>query len=177
MRPRPAGAGDILEGRPESVKTGSVVDQVASDFVVAGYVPSSTSRKAIGSLVLGYYEDGKLIHAGRVGTGYTAAYGEDLYQRLERIRLPSSPFAERLSADAARQVRYVKPQLRCRGRVPQLDGRPESAPRLVPWLYRRTMLMLDMSISSSSGAAPAAMPSGPNTTRSTISAVFRLVTM
>ena len=81
------------------------------EFVVAGYVPSSTSRKAIGSLVLGYYEDGKLIHAGRVGTGYTAAMAEDLYQRLERIRSPSSPFAERLSADAARQVRYVKPQL------------------------------------------------------------------
>ena len=81
------------------------------EFVVAGYVPSTTSRKAIGSLVLGYYDDGKLIHAGRVGTGYTAKVAEDLYQRLERIRSPSSPFAERLSADAARQVRYVKPEL------------------------------------------------------------------
>ena len=81
------------------------------EFVVAGYVPSTTSRKAIGSLVLGYYDDGKLIHAGRVGTGYTATVAEDLYRRLERIRSPSSPFAERLSADAARQVRYVKPQL------------------------------------------------------------------
>jgi bifunctional non-homologous end joining protein LigD len=81
------------------------------EFVVAGYVPSTTSRQAIGSLVLGYYEDGKLIHAGRVGTGFTAAVAEDLYHRLERIRSPSSPFAERLGADAARQVRYVKPQL------------------------------------------------------------------
>ena len=81
------------------------------EFVVAGYVPSTTSRKAIGSLVLGYYDDGKLIHAGRVGTGFTATVAEDLYRRLERIRSPSSPFAERLSADAARQVRYVKPQL------------------------------------------------------------------
>ena len=44
------------------------------EFVVAGYVPSTTSRKAIGSLVLGYYDDGKLIHAGRVGTGYTARW-------------------------------------------------------------------------------------------------------
>ena len=81
------------------------------EFVVAGYVPSTTSRKAIGSLVLGYHDDGKLIHAGRVGTGFTATVAEDLYRRLERIRSPSSPFAERLSADAARQVRYVKPQL------------------------------------------------------------------
>jgi bifunctional non-homologous end joining protein LigD len=81
------------------------------EFVVCGYVPSTTSRKAIGSLVLGYYSDGKLVHAGRVGTGFTMAVAEDLYRRLERIRVASSPFAERLSADAARQVRYVKPQL------------------------------------------------------------------
>ena len=33
----------------------------------------TTSRMAIGSLVLGYYHDGALVHAGRVGTGFTAA--------------------------------------------------------------------------------------------------------
>ena len=81
------------------------------EFVIAGYVPSSTSSKAIGSLVLGYYADGQLVHAGRVGTGYTAAVAADLYRRLERIRAPASPFAERLGSDAARQVRYVKPEL------------------------------------------------------------------
>ena len=81
------------------------------ELVIAGYVPSTTSRKAIGSLVLGYYSGSKLIHAGRVGTGYTSKVAEDLYRRLERIRSPSSPFAERLSADAARQVRYVQPEL------------------------------------------------------------------
>lgn len=81
------------------------------EFVVAGYVPSTTSRKAIGSLVLGYYEDGGLVHAGRVGTGYTAAVAEDLFKRLEKLRIPSSPFAQRLPAEQARQVRYVKPQL------------------------------------------------------------------
>ncbi|RCS25744.1 DNA ligase D [Phyllobacterium salinisoli] len=80
------------------------------EFVIAGYVPSSTSHKAIGSLVLGYYEEGKLIHVGRVGTGFTASLAEDLYRRLERIRIPSSPFAERLTAEEARQVRYVRPE-------------------------------------------------------------------
>jgi hypothetical protein len=39
------------------------------EFVIAGYVPASTSRKAIGPLVLDYYKDGKLIRAGRFGTG------------------------------------------------------------------------------------------------------------
>ncbi|MET0940389.1 MAG: DNA ligase D, partial [Mesorhizobium sp.] len=81
------------------------------EFVVAGYVPSTTSSKAIGSLVLGVYEGDKLHHVGRVGTGFTAASAGDLFRRLERIRLSSSPFDKRLSAEEARQVRYVRPEL------------------------------------------------------------------
>ncbi|RWO63208.1 DNA ligase D [Mesorhizobium sp.] len=81
------------------------------EFVVAGFIPSTTSRKAIGSLVLGVYDHGKLHHVGRVGTGYTAAVAESLFKKLERMRLPSSPFDERLSAEEARQVRYVRPDL------------------------------------------------------------------
>ncbi|TIS53233.1 MAG: DNA ligase D [Mesorhizobium sp.] len=81
------------------------------EFVVVGYVPSTTSRNAIGSLVLGVYDDGKLHHVGRVGTGYTAAVAQSLFKRLEKIRTPSSPFDERLSAEEARQVRYVRPEL------------------------------------------------------------------
>ena len=41
------------------------------EFVVTGYVPLTVSSTAIGSLVLGYSDDGKLIHAGRVGTGFS----------------------------------------------------------------------------------------------------------
>lgn len=81
------------------------------EFVVAGYVPSTTSSKAIGSLVLGAYTGEKLKHVGRVGTGYTAAMAGSLFKQLERLRIPSSPFAQRLSADEARQVRYVRPDL------------------------------------------------------------------
>ena len=81
------------------------------EFVVAGYVPSTTSTKAIGSLVLGYYEDGGLQHVGRVGTGFTTAMAEDLHRRLDPLRTASSPFAEKLTAEAARQVRYVRPEL------------------------------------------------------------------
>ncbi len=81
------------------------------EFVVAGYVPSTTSSKAIGSLVLGVYEGDEFHHVGRVGTGFTAASAEDLFRRLERIRISSSPFDKRLSTEEARQVRYVRPEL------------------------------------------------------------------
>ena len=81
------------------------------EFIIAGYVPSTTSRKSIGSLVLAYYEGSELKHAGRVGTGFTSVVAEDLYTRLEHIRVKSSPFAAKLDAEAARMVRYVRPQL------------------------------------------------------------------
>src|SRR5690606_10508888 len=71
------------------------------EFVIAGYVPSTVSRKAIGSLVLGVFEDGKLEHVGRVGTGFSAAVAEDLFARLEPMRLKASPFPERLAAAEA----------------------------------------------------------------------------
>lgn len=82
------------------------------EFVIGGFVPSTTARKAIGSLVLGHYDDkGKLQHVGRVGTGFTQIVAADLYKQLEKIRMTTSPFAGKLTADQARQVVYVKPQL------------------------------------------------------------------
>ena len=81
------------------------------EFVIGGYVPSTTSRRTIGSLVLGVYESDKLRHVGRVGTGFTAKIAQDLWRRLEKRRSDESPFAQALPAAAARQVRYVRPDL------------------------------------------------------------------
>ena len=44
---------------------------LSEDFIIIGYVPSSTSRQAVGSLVLGFHDGNQLIHAGRAGTGFT----------------------------------------------------------------------------------------------------------
>lgn len=81
------------------------------EVVVAGYVPSTISRQAIGSLVLGVYKDGELVHVGRVGTGFTVPVAEELFRRLNRMRIQASPFAKRLTADEARQARFVRPEL------------------------------------------------------------------
>ena len=81
------------------------------EFVIGGYVPSTTSRRAIGSLVMGVHEGGKLIHVGRVGTGFSVSVAEELFRRLDRMRIDESPFAERLTSEEARQVRFVRPEL------------------------------------------------------------------
>src|SRR5947207_8785638 len=41
------------------------------EFVIVGYTPSSKGMPGFGSLILGVYEKGKLVYAGRVGTGFT----------------------------------------------------------------------------------------------------------
>jgi bifunctional non-homologous end joining protein LigD len=81
------------------------------EFVVAGFVPSTTSDKAIGSLVLGQYDGGKLVHAGRVGTGFSRNVAEDLHARLRPLERGTSPFAGSLSSEARRNVRFVEPRL------------------------------------------------------------------
>ena len=40
------------------------------EFVVIGYEPSDKRGRLIRSLLLGYYDDGGLRYAGRVGTGW-----------------------------------------------------------------------------------------------------------
>ena len=81
------------------------------EFVIAGYVPSSTGANAIGSLVLGFHENGKLVHVGRVGTGFTAKSARELWSLLEKRRVDKQPFAGKLSSEERRDVRWVKPEL------------------------------------------------------------------
>jgi bifunctional non-homologous end joining protein LigD len=81
------------------------------EFVVAGYVPSTAAVNAIGSLVMGVYDGDELRHVGRVGTGYSASLARDLFKTLKATRIDKSPFAEKLSSDAARGVVFVEPKL------------------------------------------------------------------
>jgi DNA ligase D-like protein (predicted ligase) len=65
------------------------------EFVVVGWSDPEGSRHRIGSLLLGYYTpEGKLIYAGRVGTGMRVAELERLWQRLQPLVVNKMPLAE-----------------------------------------------------------------------------------
>ena len=81
------------------------------EFVIAGYVPSTTSGKMVGSLVMAVYDKGRLVHVGRVGTGFKDAVARSLRDQLERLKRPTSPFPNKLPADAVRGVRWIEPKL------------------------------------------------------------------
>jgi bifunctional non-homologous end joining protein LigD len=81
------------------------------EFVIGGYVPSTAMKNAIGSLAMGYYEDGALKHVGRVGTGFTVATAQMLYERLSAMEMKQNSFDDTLTAEERRGLHYVKPQL------------------------------------------------------------------
>jgi bifunctional non-homologous end joining protein LigD len=65
------------------------------EFVVVGYSDPEGSRHRIGSLLLGYYTpQGKLIYAGRVGTGMPVIELERLWQRLRPFVVDKMPLDE-----------------------------------------------------------------------------------
>jgi bifunctional non-homologous end joining protein LigD len=81
------------------------------EFVIAGYVPSTTSRRMVGSLVLGYYEGRKFTHAGRAGSGFAQDEAAALVEGLEQTRIDRPPFAGKLTPEASKGVRWVEPRL------------------------------------------------------------------
>lgn len=107
--------GVISKKRNGTYRPGRSKDWVKSrcaerqELVICGYVPSTTGRDAIGSLVMGYYEDGALIHAGRVGTGYSQKMAHELMALLKPLARKTSPFKSRLPAEAARDAVFVAP--------------------------------------------------------------------
>lgn len=81
------------------------------EFEIGGYMPSSVSPSAIGSLVLGVFDGEALRHVGRVGTGFSAAAARDLYKRLKPLERADSPFDGALDAAQRRDVVFVAPEL------------------------------------------------------------------
>ncbi len=82
----------------------------AQELVVGGYAPSNVQHNAIGALVVGYYDDGRLHYAGRVGTGYTQATAKDLWKRLHLLEIDKPPFDDLPRAER-RAARWVKPTM------------------------------------------------------------------
>jgi bifunctional non-homologous end joining protein LigD len=80
------------------------------EFVIAGYTLSDKGLP-FSSLVLGVYEKGKLIYAGRVGTGFSNKLRADLKKTLDRIARPAKPFAEIPKDPDLRRAIWTEPKL------------------------------------------------------------------
>src|SRR5579862_2105293 len=62
------------------------------EFVVGGYLPGEGNAHDLGSVIVGYYEDGALRYAGRVGSGFDGATRTRLKGLLDAGIRPDPPF-------------------------------------------------------------------------------------
>lgn len=79
------------------------------EFAIGGYTDPRGERIGFGALLVGYYRRGKLVYAGKVGTGYDHATLQRLARRLAQLETATSPFA--FDGLPRRGVHWVKPKI------------------------------------------------------------------
>lgn len=81
------------------------------EVVIGGWLPGRGRREGeLGALLVGYYVDGDLRYAGKVGTGFDADALKLLRDRLKPLERKSSPFTGRQPEKGAV---FVRPELVC----------------------------------------------------------------
>ena len=90
------------------VKTKCILRQ---EFVIGGFTDPEGSRQGIGALLVGYFDEGRLVFAGKVGTGFTVAVARDLRKRLEAIEQPHAAFDPRPAGWLGNHAHWVRPTL------------------------------------------------------------------
>jgi bifunctional non-homologous end joining protein LigD len=79
------------------------------EFVIGGWRPSE-KRSHFASLLLGTWEDDKLVYHGRVGTGFNEKSAAELQQALDARPRKASPFVS-VPNDIRRRANWVEPEL------------------------------------------------------------------
>ena len=80
------------------------------ELVIGGYTAPQGSRIEFGALLLGYFDDGALRYAGKVGTGFDTATLKALGAQLRALDTDRAPFADPAQI-RERGVSWVRPRL------------------------------------------------------------------
>lgn len=117
--------------------------KLRQEFVVCGYTDRSDGPHQIGSLLLGIHnDDGELISAGSVGTGWNDEKAGELKQQLAKMEVSNSPFSSRPSKPGrwsnrkAGSEKWVEPKLIAE--VEFAEWTPESQVRHASFIALRT---------------------------------------
>jgi bifunctional non-homologous end joining protein LigD len=81
----------------------------SAEFVVGGFTQGKGSRGALGALLLGYWDGGKLHYCGHVGSGFDDRSLAQVKARVEKLASDARPFAEQPELNGP--TTWVKPQL------------------------------------------------------------------
>jgi len=81
----------------------------SADFVVGGYTRGKGSRSALGALLVGYWDKGKLRFASHVGSGFDERTLKQLQAKLAPLKRDDCPFAEK--PDLPNPTTWVEPKI------------------------------------------------------------------
>lgn len=125
--------GSLYESGERSGAWAKIKLQQEQEVVIGGYTPPSGARKHFGALLIGYHQRGKLMFAGKVGTGFDQALLRSLHEKFETIASPDCPFAnlpektlgrygQGITAGQMKRCHWVKPVLVCQVRFTEWTG-------------------------------------------------------
>jgi bifunctional non-homologous end joining protein LigD len=81
------------------------------EFVIGGYTPPQGARKHFGAILVGYYDDNKLVFAGKVGTGFTAKSLSILHKKFLKEARDDCPFVDLPSKQNGQWVQGITPSM------------------------------------------------------------------
>jgi bifunctional non-homologous end joining protein LigD len=81
------------------------------EFVIGGYTPPQGARKYFGAILVGYYENKKLVFAGKVGTGFTAKSLSMLHKKFQKEARDDCPFIDLPSKQNGQWVQDITPSM------------------------------------------------------------------
>jgi bifunctional non-homologous end joining protein LigD len=79
------------------------------ELVIGGFTAPKGSRTEFGALLVGYYDNGALRYAGKVGTGFDRATLKELGARMREVERDESPFEPFKPIPPS--TRWVRPEL------------------------------------------------------------------
>lgn len=79
------------------------------EFVIGGYTDPQHSRSYFGALLVGYFDDGKFMYAGKVGTGFSEETLAMLAKKMKPLEIQKCPFSN--YDESTRGVHWIKPKL------------------------------------------------------------------
>jgi len=84
--------------------------EASQELVVGGFTDPQGQRVGLGALLVGYFEGGDLVFAGKVGTGLDTKLLLDLRGRLNDLEIPKTPFTKAVGLPRLR-AHWVRPEI------------------------------------------------------------------
>lgn len=96
--------------------------ELRQEVVIGGYTVNEGTSKLFSSLLVGVYENNKLIYTGKIGTGFTDKLQKEMMKKFEPLQINESPFTTTPDVNKPSRFRpdpphanvyWLKPELLC----------------------------------------------------------------